>query len=147
MLARQRHCNNSCLSTDDDDIETSISIRCKDLSTERSGSPAPRDVIIYEPDVSGTSELADVTTHGKTTDGEIACCAITSTGIVDCAACLSIATQSYLRESDPEDAEMVQTIVDALEDAGPEGLAKEELHVSLRQFYRVEEAYSGSRKL
>lgn len=113
-------------STDDDDIESAISVRYRDMGAEQSASPAPEDVIMYEP---RGSNLPEGAIHGKTADGELACCANTSAGIVDCAACLSIATVSLLQSIDPEETEIVRALLDALEDAGPEGLTKEELQV------------------
>lgn len=113
-------------STDDDDIESAINVRYRDMGAGQSGSPALEDVIMHEPDGCNLPEGA---AHGKTADGELACCANTSTGIVDCAACLSIATQSLLQSIDPEETEIARALLDALEDAGPEGLTKEELQV------------------
>lgn len=73
---------------------------------------------------------AGVGIHGRTTDGEIACCAATSsTGIVDCADCLTAAVETSLGDLQPEQSHIVRTLLDALEDAGPEGLTKEELQV------------------
>ena len=113
--------------TDDDDIETAISFRYKDTRTGLPASFISQNVIMDEP--GDLPEVPGSDVHGKTADGELACCAIFSTGVVDCAACLTAATQSLLQSLDSEEAEILKLLLDALEDAGPEGLTKEELQV------------------
>jgi oxalate---CoA ligase len=71
--------------------------------------------------------------HGKTSDGEQACCAIWSAELVDCAACLSSVTQPLLDSSSAEEAAVLKTLLEALEDAGPEGLKKDELQVGCQR--------------
>lgn len=80
-------------------------------------------------------EVADISKdisskgHGRTADGEQASCAFSSAGVVDCAACLTTATSSLLENAGAEETPILQELLDALGDAGPEGITKPELQV------------------
>ena len=113
----------------DDDIETAINIRPTTSINIGPESPSHEDASMHEADTRQQFAQAKAGGHGNRTDGERACCAIWSVGLVDCGACLGMATQTLLHETDSQDAEMSKSLLDALTDAGPEGLTKNELEV------------------
>ena len=116
---------------DDDDIETDIHVRLLDhppVHLELSQAEA-EDNTTQEPAAAEADTTSPGENQGKTSDGEQACCAIWSAELVDCAACLLSVTQTLLESAGDDDAEMLKTLLDALEDAGPVGLRKEELQV------------------
>ena len=68
--------------------------------------------------------------HGKLADGKAAFCRRTSEGVIDCQGCLQHARESLLRELNADERDVVDHILDALEKAGPLGLAKGDICVS-----------------
>lgn len=122
---------------DDDDIETAISIRLIDTAQVQQVSPAGEDVPMQESVPVAIFEGVATNGHGKTSDGEQACCAMHSAEMVDCAACLASMTQALLESTSPDELTVLSTVIDALEDAGSEGLSKQQLLVRCytRQIY------------
>ncbi|KAM5532192.1 hypothetical protein V8D89_014148 [Ganoderma adspersum] len=120
---------------DDDDIETAIRVRYVDISRpflartpqearpEASGMSAGMDVDVDQPPL--TLE------HGKLADGKLAFCRRTSEGVIDCQACLQRARESLLRELNADEQAAVGHILEALDEAGPPGLTKQDLCAKL----------------
>jgi hypothetical protein len=113
---------------DDDDIETSIQIRIRDLSwmdmwsggsdmspRPRVGSPHPED--------------SQAATHGITATNEPACCRRESTGVVDCQACLDQEYGAFVSSIDQREREAMSILIKALNDAGSSGIPKDQLLV------------------
>jgi len=111
---------------DDDDIETSIQIRIRDLSWmdmwsggsdmsphPRVGTPRPED--------------SQAATHGMTATNEPACCRRDSTGVVDCQACLDQEYGAFVSSIDQREREAMSILIKALNDAGSSGIPKDQL--------------------
>ncbi|PIL30968.1 transcription factor [Ganoderma sinense ZZ0214-1] len=116
---------------DDDDIETAVRVRYVDIArpsrprspqearTEASGISAGMDVDVDQPSLS--------LEHGKLADGKLAFCRRMSEGVIDCQACLQHARESLLRELNADERDVVDHILAALEEAGPPGLARQDI--------------------
>ncbi|EKM60813.1 uncharacterized protein PHACADRAFT_179990 [Phanerochaete carnosa HHB-10118-sp] len=117
----------------DDDIETAISVRIKEPIGAARVSPPEEDAITHETEATPPSMHSESEGHGTTADGERACCAIWSTGLANCVACLSVVTQTLLDGSGLQDAQRLRSLLDVLEIAGSEGLTKDNLEKLMDQ--------------
>ena len=69
--------------------------------------------------------------HGKTTDGDIACCKLSSARIVDCIACLEAELLHFHSKITVDERELLSHILSVVRTAGPNGLTRAELTVRL----------------
>ena len=110
---------------DDVELETALQVRCHDLplssiDTETSEEPSSLPC--------STDPGAD---HGFTRDRRSACCGMNSSGLVDCQACLDSEVEMFPEYLDEAQRACALEIVSLLNDAGPHGIGKKELMVSL----------------
>lgn len=117
---------------DDVELETALQIRSHDLSwssihTETLDEPPSLSL----PTVPGAN-------HGLTRDKRTACCGTNSSGLVDCQACLDSEIETLPGYLDEAEKVCVLEIVSLLEGAGPRGMGKKDLLVSLRRIHSLQ---------
>lgn len=116
------------LCVDDDHIETFLSIRFGDLSDmtpEQRNSESPPNFSRTESDAE-----AGLSNHGLTLKGQVACCRKVMEGLVDCQSCIEENKINFIADLMPEDAGLVQRISAIVEQAGSQGVTKDQLLVS-----------------
>lgn len=91
----------------------------------------PAETLDQEVEVSLDTQAGNTLEHEKSIDGNTAYCRQISHGLVDCQACLMARCSALLQESDPEQAEIIQRVLEVLQNAASSGLAKEQLSVCL----------------
>jgi len=116
-------CFNS--NSDDVELETTLQIRSHDLSwssihTDTLEEPPS----LSYPEVPGAD-------HGFTSDRRSACCGANLSGLVDCQACLDGEIERLSESLDEAEKACALDMVSLLSDAGPRGIGKKELVVSL----------------
>lgn len=108
---------------DDVELETALQIKSHDLpwlsteALEEPASPSPPTFLD--------------TNHGFTRDKRTACCAMNSPGLVDCQGCLDGEIERVSDYLDEAEKVYVLEIVSLLNDAGPYGIGKRDVLVSL----------------
>ncbi|KAI0935940.1 hypothetical protein AcV5_004217 [Taiwanofungus camphoratus] len=114
---------------DDDDIETSVFVHADSLhvSADPDRLVPPAETLDQEVEVSLDTQAGNTLEHEKSIDGNTAYCRQISHGLVDCQACLMARCSALLQESDPEQAEIIQRVLEVLQNAASSGLAKEQL--------------------
>lgn len=141
--------------TDDDDIETSIQVRLTNPAR-----PSPPQHPTTSPEITSLSKDTDTdipmqdlppacittsemttdsaSTHGKTIQGDLACCRKVSVkGLVDCIGCLAARTAEVLRGMSEEEARVARAVLGCVEESGGKGVAGHVLLVSSRCFINV----------
>lgn len=109
---------------DDVELETALQIRSHDLSWSSIHTETPE-----EP--SSLPISADTgADHGFTRDKRSACCGMSSSGLVDCQACLDSEVDRFPEYLDEAERACALEIISLLNDAGPHGIGKKELVVS-----------------
>ncbi|KAI0274891.1 hypothetical protein BC834DRAFT_850125 [Gloeopeniophorella convolvens] len=119
---------------DDDHIETAI------FTSFASGPDAGGTVDTQESRTLSPPPEEDNQSHGKTVDGDVACCRKYSDGLVNCEACLDSALSSWLAQSSNQERIVFQRIMGCLKVAGCAGLSASAL---LAKFADIEAAGSA----
>ena len=111
-------------SEDDDQIETTLSIRFQNLSRPELQSPegSPGTINL------GPENEQDLE-HGLNHEGKPACCRKESDGIIDCQGCLEVEKSSFLAGLTQQDNVLVHFILNAVHQAGTKGIKKDNLLV------------------
>ncbi|KAI0786110.1 hypothetical protein C8Q75DRAFT_304194 [Abortiporus biennis] len=114
---------------DDDDIETKIQIRFHASRSTQSTSP---DATNQEKDGQHGSDVymsasSSSVIHGLTSTGEDACCKQTSSGLIDCEACLNQEKERVLGVLNEEERQWAFRILTLVEEAKEGGLKKSQL--------------------
>lgn len=73
--------------------------------------------------------LSESLVHGLTLSGEPACCSKTVSGPVDCQACVEKQFAQFLSSLGQAEKEVARSLFDTVKNAGPKGVAKNELLV------------------
>lgn len=110
--------------TDDDHIETAVFVRMKEATGVPTATAA--DVTMHDDDADAPAG-AQTGPHGTNADGKAASCALSTSGPVDCAACLESALVDLRASLEPDDAVVLDSLVQQLDDAGPPGLTRKQL--------------------
>lgn len=112
--------------TDDDHIETAVFVRMKEATGARAVTAA--DVAMHDDDADASvGTQTETGSHGTNADGKAASCALSTSGPVDCAACLESALIDLRASLVPDDAVVLNGLVQQLDDAGPPGLTRTQL--------------------
>lgn len=111
---------------DDVELETALLIRSYDLSwssihTERLEEPPSPSPLTF-PEAN----------HGFTRDKRTGCCAMGSSGLVDCQGCLDGEVERLSDYLDEEEKVLALEIVSLLNDAGQRGIGKKDILVRIR---------------
>ena len=110
---------------DDVELETTLQIRSHDLSWSSIHTDTPEEPSSLP---SSNDPGAD---HGFTRDKRSACCGMNSSGLVDCQACLDSEVDRFPEYLDEAERACALEIISLLNDAGPHGIGKKGLMVSL----------------
>jgi hypothetical protein len=73
--------------------------------------------------------------HGKTVDGDPACCMVVSAGLTDCKACLEDESSSIVANMNVDDKELALHILATVRQSGSKGVTKEHILVGLHHFH------------
>lgn len=129
-------------SEDDDQIETTLSVRFRNLSHAElqspEGSPGAINLRL---------ENEQNVEHGLDLEGKPACCRKESDGLTDCQGCLEVERSSLLAGLTRQDNVLVQSILNAVHQAGTKGIEKDNLLVRENQLVVISLNQLFSRRL
>jgi len=117
---------------DDAELETALQIRSHDLSWS-----SIHTEMLEEPPSLSPSTVPGAN-HGFTRDKRTACCGTNSSGLVDCQACLDSEIETLSEYLDQAEKACALEIVSLLDDAGPRGIGKKDLLVSLGRIHDLQ---------
>lgn len=75
--------------------------------------------------------------HGLDHEGKTACCRKESDGLIDCQGCLESETSSFLAGLTQQENDLVQSILNAVHQAGAKGIEKENLLVRDNELFEI----------
>jgi len=113
---------------DDDQIETTIHVRFHDVSSTIPQPPSRGSSLglVYE-GLNSEPQLE----HGKTANGDHACCRAVTSGLVDCTACLEDESSRLVAGLAVNEKESVLRILATVQLTGSNGITKDQLLVSV----------------
>ncbi|PSR80716.1 hypothetical protein PHLCEN_2v6632 [Hermanssonia centrifuga] len=116
---------------DDDDIETAFLVRLSDAPRRNDRLPtASEDMEVQATPVEWepTQSTGLLGNHGKTISGEQACCRKSTSGLVDCVACLTSESSKLIEGClDEPKSRLLSRVLEVLAQAGSDGVTKTQL--------------------
>ncbi len=116
---------------DDDDIETAFLVRLSDAPRRNDRLPtASEDMEVQATPVEweSTQSTGLLGNHGKTISGEQACCRKSTSGLVDCVACLTSESSKLIEGClDEPKSRLLSRVLEVLAQAGSDGVTKTQL--------------------